>query len=574
MKVSKKIVIIGIIIVFTLIIIISNIINSKKQEKKLGYEVGTIEKQTLMNYISCSGNVKTENSKNLTSVLVGSKINDIKVKVGDKVEIGDVLISFDTDSLRKTANDLAITINATKEQSNININSANRAVQDAENARNTNLDQAKTARDQAQAAYDKATQAKNTTLPGLNANIANLQSEIAIYIPIEQKYNSATDTVAKAQLAYNTAESNKNNLQNQYNTLASSLDPSLVGSNPEIIELNGKLLSANTELVAAASVLEASKNELTNAKNAYDNISERYETIKTQLSNLSLQVSSLSQAVEQAKASYDQAVIAYNNASTSLDNAILSAKDAVTSAKIGADTSTLSLEEQLKSINKQLEDGNLKSTVSGTVTSINVKKGDNYQGGSILTIDGVESFIVEANIDEYDIPDIKEGMEAVIKTDATRDEELIGKVIFVAPASNEFTSSNSTSGAYASAMTSGATSNNATYLVKIEIETVSDRLRLGMNAKVNIITEKSENSLVVPYDAIFEKEDGKKFIKVINDDESFTEIEVNVGIESGYYSEIKSDKIFEGMKIVLPEVEDSTTLDDLLVTMGATGGIE
>ena len=561
-KKHNKIITIIILAILIAILVVVKIVKIKNKNNEPEYEIAKIEKRTLTNSISCSGNLKTEESKNVTSLLVGSKITGVNVKVGDKVNVGDVLVTFDTETLSKTAKDLAASINAAKQQSNISVAGAERAVQDAENSKNSSLDQAKTAKDQAQAAYDSATQTKNSSLPGLNANLSNLQSELATYVPIEQKYNAATDSVAKAQLAVNSAQDNYNKIV----ASVTAIDPSLVGSSPEVLEANTALLAANAALVS-------SQNNLESAKNAYMAIADRYSNLQQQISSISAQIASLNQAVEQTKSAYDQAEKAYNNTLATLDSAVLNAKDAAATSKIGSSTATLTLEEQLVATNKQLEEGSLKSTVSGTVTAVNARKGDNYQGGTLVTIEGVENFILEANVDEYDIADIQEGMDVIIKTDATRDEELLGKVIFVAPASNEVVSGSAMTSASAISGTTPTTS-EATYLVKIELLSSNDRLKLGMSAKASIITEKAEKVLCVPYDAITEKENGKKVITIINDDESQKEITVDVGLESGYYSEIRSNKIKEGMKIVLPKLEGSSTLDELLDSMGATGGIE
>ena len=545
MKKKKKLLVISIIAFVILIFIITNIIKANNKEQNLGYEIGKIEKQTLINSISCSGNIRTEDSKNITSILAGYKVTSVNVKVGDKVEAGDSLVTFDTEILRKTSKDLTSSINAAKEQTNISINSADRAVRDAENARNYNLDQLRIAKDQAQTAYEQATANYNNAINELNA----LNTQIAGLGSISEQYKNAQADVATKQAIYNQATSD-------YNT-------ALTGG-LEVTSLKDAMDLANSALLT-------SKTVLTSLEPSY----QQYVALTGKLAQVKTTVGTLQATIEQTKSAYEQAEKAYNNTSSNLDSAILSAKDAAASARINSNTSTLTLEEQLSATNKQLEEGNLKSTVSGTVTSVNVKKGDIYQGGSLLTIEGVDNFIIEANIDEYDVADVKEGMEAIIRTDATRTEELKGRVIFVAPSSNESSTSSGVSGNYSTALSGGASiSGNATYLVKIEVLSSNDRLRLGMSAKVSIITEKSENVLSVPYNAITEKENGKKIITVINDDDTQTEIEVEIGLESGYYSEIKSDKIKEGMKVVLPEINGSTTLDELLNSMGATGGIE
>ena len=559
MKKKKKIIIISIIIVLIVVFIVSRIVKAKNQSEDLGYEIGKIERQTLINSISSTGTVKTEESKNVTSVLAGYKVTGVNVKVGDNVNIGDTLVTFDTETLQKSVADLSASINATKQQTNISIAGADRAVQDAQNAKNYGLDSAKSAKDQAQAAYDNATATYNST----NYQIKNLQNQIANLEPIVGQYKNAQADVATKQAAYNEAEKAYNNATSSVGANTVAVDNSLSTNTTTVggLEIN----NLKETLDNANAALQTSKLTLSSLEPSF----QQYTALTGELAQLTSALPSLKSAADQTKSAYENAEKAYNNTSSNLDSAILSAQDAATASRISSSTATLSLEEQLTAYRKQLNEGNLKSTVSGTVTSVNVKKGDNYQGGTLLTIEGVESFIIEANVDEYDVSDIEEGMEVIIKTDATRDEELKGRVIFVAPSSNESTSSNVASG-YSSA----SSSNGATYLVKIEVLSSNDRLRLGMKAKVSIITEKAENTLVVPYDAITEKEDGTKIITVINEYDTQTEIEVKVGLESGYYSEIISDKIKEGMKVVLPKINGSTTLDDLLDSMGATGGIE
>lgn len=548
LKKHNKLITIVVLAILIATFVIIKVVKAKTKNTEPEYEIAKIERRTLTNTISCSGTLKTEESKNVTSLLVGSKITGVNVKVGDVVNAGDVLITFDAETLTKTANDLASSINAAKQQSNITVATAERAVQDAENAKNNGLDTAKSAKDQAQSAYDAATSAFNST----NDQINSLQSQISSLGNISAQYKNAQADVATKQSAYNQAETEYNN----------AVSAGTVGG--DLTNLEAAKNNANNEL-------QTSKINLTNLEASY----QKYTALTGQIAQLSSKLPELKVAVDQTKSAYESAERAYNNANSNLDSAILNAKDAVTTSKIGSSTATLSLEEQLMATKKQLEDANLKSTVSGTVTAVSAKKGDTYQGGTLVTIEGTESFIIEANVDEYDISDVQEGMDVIIKTDATRDEELQGKVIFVAPTSNESSSSNAMAGTAASmgAVASSAAS-SATYLVKIEVLTPNDRLKLGMSAKASIIAEKAENTLSVPYDAITEKENGKKVITVINDDETQKEIEVEVGLESGYYSEIKSDKIKEGMKIVLPKLEGNSTLDDLLDTMGATGGIE
>jgi multidrug efflux pump subunit AcrA (membrane-fusion protein) len=209
-------------------------------------------------------------------------------------------------------------------------------------------------------------------------------------------------------------------------------------------------------------------------------------------------------------------------------------------------------------------------------------------------------------------------MDVKIKTDATRDEILEGKVTYVALSSTSTeTASNASSAAgYGSlsslastftSMTSGVASTNAKYKVKIDINTPSDRLRVGMNAKASIITDKKERVLTVPYEAVIKREDNSHYIRVVKEgydineavrklkellnkeddnkeretttvqtetlENMIEEIDVNVGIEGSYYTEISSDKIKENMYVVVPEIETNNTIKELIQMMGAGAGV-
>jgi len=113
------------------------------------------------------------------------------------------------------------------------------------------------------------------------------------------------------------------------------------------------------------------------------------------------------------------------------------------------------------------------------------------------------------------------------------------------------------------------------YKIEISLDSQNDRLRLGMNAKLSIITEMEENVWTVPYNAIYEKEEGTHYIEIAKDEtgENKEELEVEIGIEGTYYTQIKSDKIKSGMKIVLPKVESGNSIESLIEMMGADAGI-
>ncbi len=239
-----------------------------------------------------------------------------------------------------------------------------------------------------------------------------------------------------------------------------------------------------------------------------------------------------------------------------------------------------SLERQKEERIDSLDNYIVTAPITGLVTEVNAQEGNGYQAttGALLTIQAVDVYEVTTQIDEYDINNVRVGQDVVIMTDATGEEEIDGKVTFIAPV--------------AKPATGNSTSN--TFEVKIDITERDERLRLGMSAKLNILVDTHKDVLVVPYDAIEEKENGDTVIYVSekgtteevqdngkknilgievigmdgqikntddkedkktggfgSDKGNAREVPVKIGLESDYYTEIIGQNINEGMTVLV-----------------------
>ena len=247
------------------------------------------------------------------------------------------------------------------------------------------------------------------------------------------------------------------------------------------------------------------------------------------------------------------------------------------------DTRIDNYEEQLEALQEQKEDGTIRAGIAGVITALNVTEGSSFNGGTIASIEGVERFIVEAQVEEYDIADVAVGMKVLVKTDATRDQELEGVITYAAPRATN--SGNASMGGLSGLMGgmdtssfSGSASGSATYLVKIELKEQNDRLRLGMNAKTSIITEESTDVWSVPYDAIYTRADGTTYVEEVTgkDEEGnyvTKALDVTVGLQGTYYVEIISDQVTEKTEILVPDAQGNSSIEELLNMMGAGAGI-
>lgn len=238
--------------------------------------------------------------------------------------------------------------------------------------------------------------------------------------------------------------------------------------------------------------------------------------------------------------------------------------------------------DQIYELADQIEDATIRATMSGVVTAVNVKEGSNFNGGAVASIENLDGFIIEAQIEEYDIPDIAKGMKVLIKTDATRDTELEGEVVYVAPRATN--SGSSSMGGFTSMLSGVDTSSfsggsgSATYLVKIALNEPNERLRLGMNAKVSIITEESVDTWSVPYDAVYTREDGTTYLeRVAGKDEDGNiiteEMNVEMGLQGTYYVEVISSEITKDTQILIPDAQGNSSIEELLNMIGADAGI-
>jgi HlyD family secretion protein len=144
------------------------------------------------------------------------------------------------------------------------------------------------------------------------------------------------------------------------------------------------------------------------------------------------------------------------------------------------------LENQLAAARKVLEDYKVYAPFNGTISSVKAKEGDSLErGGALLSIRDFNQMQFTIPVDELDISKVEVGQEVSVTVDALSDTEktpLTGEVIYKAM---EGTSSNGV----------------ATYNVTIKINETKNLLA-GMNANATIILQKSEDTLLVPLEAV------------------------------------------------------------------------
>lgn len=580
---KKKIIIIAII----LIVIIAKIMITKKQnkEEQPTIETAAIEKRDIAQSISAIGKISTSNSKNITSTLTGAQIASVQVKEGQKVSVGDIICTFDMKETQENLAQAQTSASLSSQQAKLGVESANRSLNDAINSKGTQVASSQKDVNSAKQAYDTAqnqlNQSRNTLTTKQN-ELATLtpkyQSEQSKFAGVQAEYNARQNAQSAAQNAYDAQASIVQNAKIEYDKYFDQAgNPIAPGANPSVAmnyaNAKGILTKLEIELNKAKTNLATYQSTYDATNGSFAPTKAQFEALSVEIAGLQETVNSLEANVNTLKTTYEKAVEGLNIASSTADTNISSMQDALKNAQLGVIQDSQAQSVQMKPYQDQLEKGIVTSTVAGTVTAVGVKTGDIYAGGNIATIEGCEELIVEAEIGEYDIPDVEVGMQVMIKTDATREEELEGKVTFVATSATGTSSTGAEIDTLASSTMNS--SSNATYKIKIELLTPNERLRLGMNAKLSIITEMKEQVWSVPYDCVHEREDGSSYIEIAKNEDGTEkeELDVKKGLQGTYYTEITSSGLKEGMKVIMPTVDAGESVEKLLEMMGADAGL-
>ena len=536
----KKKMRIGIALVLVIVILVGAIYIKRSKKESVDAEVKTekLEKRTIVNSVSGSGKVEAVNSEEVTAGMAGTTIDSIEVQVGDHVEAGQTIAVMDTSSLSSQ------------------VKSLNDEIKDLEKQKADAVKSKKEAEDKAAA----------------DAQAAQVQAAQDAY---------AREVAAQAQTEANEAETKQtlSALTAQYN----ALNTQYTADNEKLQSMQAtyqeKLQDgADDGADAGADGKKGWKETDADAMAYYALILQQQGTVTTELTQLQNLQTSM-KAVENADTSVSIPAVSSPQLSLPATGQLNNMNVAT-----GYDSAISTLKEQVKSLNRQIANGTIKARTSGTVTEVNAKAGDTYLGTPIASVEGIETLMLTAEVDEYDIPDVSVGMPVKIKTDATRDEELEGEVSFVALKASGSSSSSSlgamsslTGGADMSGFT--AASSDATYTVHIALKEQNERLRIGMNAKISIITDSVKDAWSVPFESVQTDKDGREYIEVEEEKKvdgrkttTKRKIPVTTGIEGTYYIQIMSDELKEGMDVIVPESQDNS-MEELMNMMGSDAGI-
>jgi len=500
---KKVIIILGVIIVLAGGIYGIIRYQTTKQNEAMLAELLTQEAQigTLISTTGATGIVHSNQSAMLSWQTSGT-VEQVNFRVGDRVTQGDVLASLaktslpqnvilaqaDLVSAQKSLDDL---LNSQLQQAQAHQAMEN-IQQSLDDLLNSDLQQAqalKAIADAEKSVEFYATRLRNVQSTANQADIDAAEAQVVL----------TKDALDRAQEAYEPyANKPENNLTraNLLSKLASAQQKydfavrnynSLIGT------------GSQTDIAVAQGNLVTAKAQLEEAKRNYESIKDGPNPANVAL---------LEAQLEDAKREYDR-----------LRDGPDPEDIAVAEARIAAAQAT---------VNQSF----IKSPFAGVLTMVEVMPGDQVNPGKFACrIDDLSKLLLDVEVSEVDINQIKVGQDVVMIFDAILAKEYHGKVTEVSPVGNE-------------------TQGVVNFKVTLELLDADKDIKPGMTSAVNIVINQLEKTLLIPNRAVRVVE-GERVVYVLKNDGSIQKVNITLGASSDTSSQVIDGDLKPGDKIIL-----------------------
>lgn len=607
-KYKKPIIVVAIIAV--VVVTVVNLLPTRATENftMAMEETGTVERRDLVESISASGTVQSNNSREVFANLTGVEVKEIFVEVGDYVAEGDLICEFDTEDLEESLADVRASLNASQGKSDLTLTDSQRSLSEAQTTQGIETERAKADTNDAYydleeayadetEAYEEYENAKSTTA-----------EKLAEYERYTEKATEASDQMKNAEKKRTAAQSVFTDLVNKGTTeigWKSVSDLKVTNEGWSQLDWTGfkaayvadNTGADDTKIEDFFNDMQAQAIAYQQANSEYNQASASYQSASTKASEFQQKYNNAVTAEKTAETAHETAKKGIETAQSTLESKQRSEEDtlrnqastvagkesSLSSTQLDRTTTGQSEKNQIKSYEQQIQDAKVHAPFQGVITNIALEEGQSYNGTTIFTIEDDSAYIVSAQIEEYDISKVVLGQRVAVKVEGAGNEEMDGTVTYIAPRADSGNSS------------------AVKYNIEVSIDTPNDNLRMDMTAKISIIIKEVTNVLAIPYNGLQEDEDGNYFIEVAEQSDttkmpeqdmnnvsnavagqevdtgqmpmpSYRKIYVETGAENAYYVEVISDELKEGMEVRLSSSSNNNDAMSINMGMGRMGG--
>lgn len=363
------------------------------------------------------------------------------------------------------------------------------------------------------------------------------------------RQNEATVSSAQSKANYNLELAQKDldtvrgNVEKDYNSELLQAESSVENAEAAVERAENSLRSAQQTSSTARKDLREARDDEKELNNelylSYDDLIESYldASVKADIAVENAEI-----ALEAAKKELEAAKSSRRATQAQVEQGESSTEDAIKTAQLNANFSDQYI--ALEKLRSDLVQATVTAPVSGTVTAVYAVEGASSStgGGLLFIIEDTGDLRVKTKIKEYDIGMVDTGMDVTIKADGTGDEEFQGKLGKISPTTMKDE-------------TTGKTVDTTSAEFSAEVEVTSESsLRIGMNARMNIITEKRSNVLSIPTESIVVDEEGISSVFVLSAQEDGTfiakKVAVTTGMETDFACEVIESELQEGDEVI------------------------
>jgi HlyD family secretion protein len=245
---------------------------------------------------------------------------------------------------------------------------------------------------------------------------------------------------------------------------------------------NVERANAEIELKRAANLLE----EKILSRQSYDTARMRFD--------------SATASVNAAKARVDQAQVQVKDAQIRVEQA----KTTIEAAKARAAQQQANLAQQSDLLRKTTQYATIDGVIGGPIVQVGTYALANFSSTQLMLIADMSAINVKVNVDETDITNVKLDQKVKVKVDALGETEIEGKVVEISQTAQD------RSGRTIAQTSSSGSQEAKDFKVTIRLvnmsEEIRNRLRPGMSATATISTDRRENVIAVPLQALVERD--------------------------------------------------------------------
>ena len=423
------------------------------------------------------------------------------------------------------------------------------AAEDAYDSAQDAYDDARAQAEEVQISYDNAqarvSQAEQE-LQAAESEVASLEAQISAdpgNTELEAQLAAARTRVTQAQQELTQAESAANQASLTLALRQAARDSAQSQAAAAERTLEEAEAAYDTAKTQYRSALDSADDALEDYADAVDTAYEAYLDAQVTLENTQADaqetLADYADRLNTAYAAYESAQAGLESTENAAQNQLQSYQDSLNSAYANASTSTG--EVSLRQLRADLEGTEITAPAAGTVTAVYAEVGSSG-AGLLFVIEDVDNLVVATSVKDYDVASVSTGMAVAIQSDSTGDEVYDGEVTSIAPTAAK------------NAAGETDTSGDISFATDVAVTSQDTGLRIGMSVELDFVLDEALNALSVPYDAVYENDQGQTCLLVLEEGEDgellLTELPVTTGLETDLDIAVEGDGLTEGVQVV------------------------